>query len=234
MYMIDLQLKPARLIAHASALGHGDHRDEDLGYAVHAWLRAAFGNSAPKPFRLVSGRTEAVRVLAYSTLDAQSLYALARETASPLAFEVCVWERAAAKSMDDIEWIPGRTLGFEARVAPIVRGRAGERDAFLAAISDGDAAERETVYRKWLAERLDPYVDVCPDRLRVKSFRLTSAWRQGKSANGTRVGRRVVLPDVVMEGALTIRERKAFQGVLFDGVGRHRAFGFGMLLVRPL
>ena len=40
-------------------------------------------------------------------------------------------------------------------------------------------------------------------------------------------------PDVVMQGRLRVSDPQAFAQLLARGVGRHRAFGFGMLLLRP-
>ena len=39
--------------------------------------------------------------------------------------------------------------------------------------------------------------------------------------------------EAVFEGTLEVRDAALFQGLLARGVGRHRAFGFGMLLLRP-
>jgi CRISPR system Cascade subunit CasE len=40
-------------------------------------------------------------------------------------------------------------------------------------------------------------------------------------------------PDVTFTGTLTVTDPTAFSALLARGVGRHRAFGFGMLLLRP-
>ena len=40
-------------------------------------------------------------------------------------------------------------------------------------------------------------------------------------------------PDVTVDGTLEIIEPEAFANLLIRGVGRHCAFGFGMLLLRP-
>jgi CRISPR system Cascade subunit CasE len=40
-------------------------------------------------------------------------------------------------------------------------------------------------------------------------------------------------PDAVLEGVLEVVDGEAFAALLRRGVGRHRAFGFGMLLLRP-
>jgi CRISPR system Cascade subunit CasE len=40
-------------------------------------------------------------------------------------------------------------------------------------------------------------------------------------------------PDASFEGVLTVAEPGAFALLLARGIGRHRAFGFGMVLLRP-
>ena len=40
-------------------------------------------------------------------------------------------------------------------------------------------------------------------------------------------------PDAVMRGIFTVAEPEAFAGLLSRGIGRHRSYGYGMLLLRP-
>ncbi|MEE8524028.1 MAG: type I-E CRISPR-associated protein Cas6/Cse3/CasE [Thermoanaerobaculia bacterium] len=40
-------------------------------------------------------------------------------------------------------------------------------------------------------------------------------------------------PDALLTGTLEVTDPDAFATLLARGVGRHRAFGFGMLLLRP-
>jgi len=40
-------------------------------------------------------------------------------------------------------------------------------------------------------------------------------------------------PDAVFKGVLQIHDADAFNRLLRRGIGRHRAFGFGMLLLKP-
>lgn len=40
-------------------------------------------------------------------------------------------------------------------------------------------------------------------------------------------------PDATMEGLLEVQRPEAFAELMARGCGRHRAFGFGMLLLRP-
>jgi CRISPR system Cascade subunit CasE len=44
---------------------------------------------------------------------------------------------------------------------------------------------------------------------------------------------RIERPNAVLEGTLTVGDPDAFARLLARGIGRHRAFGFGMLLLKP-
>lgn len=237
MHMIDLQLKPQRLLAHAQMHGHNRTQDEDLGYAVHGWLRATLGELAPRTFRLLEPRGGGLRLLGYGHADAAALSEHAKRFAPPLAMEVCNWAGAASKPFDDIAWYRGQTLAFEVRACPVVRGKQGERDAFLAQLPAGDAPtqhSRTEVYREWLGSKLHGAASLDTETFNLKAFRLVSAWRQGRpSSKHNRTGRRLVRPDALLAGQLTVQAPEAFRALLSNGIGRHRAFGFGMLLLRP-
>lgn len=237
MYMIDLQLDAQRLVAHAQASGHNRADDEDLGYAAHAWLQAAFGETAPACFRLAEGGNGALRLLGYSSADGEAMKRHAESFAEPRVFAVCDWASVAAKSLDDVPLPNGRTLGFEVRVCPVKRSRSGERDAYLSAVeasAEGVSPDRARVYTEWLDERLSVVADLDRARTEMASFRLVSAWRRGHDHRGRAgKGQRLVRPDALMRGRLSVTDSDAFRTLLGRGVGRHRAFGFGMLLLRP-
>lgn len=237
MHMIELSLRPEHLVRHAQTQGHNHAHDEDLGYAIHSWLRDALGEFSPRVFRPMEQRNGAFRLLGYSKGDADAIRNHVQLFASPQATAVCDWERVASKPIDAISWQPGQKLGYEIRVCPVVRGKQGERDAFLAQLpSDGvpTAKARASVYRDWLSSRLDGAADLDADKFNLKAFRLVSTWRQGQSVDTqSRAGRRVVRPDALLSGQLTVQDPGAFQTLLHMGIGRHRAFGFGMLLLRP-
>lgn len=236
MHMIDLQLKSDRLIKHAQVLGHNHVHDEDLGYALHSWLTDALGELAPRTFRSFEQRKETLRLLGYAKGDAEAIREHVQLFASPQAAVVCDWDCAASKPIGDITWRRGQKLGFEVRTCPIVRGKEGERDAFLAQLpDDGSQAEnsRAGVYCDWLSSRLDEAASLDEDAFNLKAFRLVSTWRKGRSSeNRNRTGRRVVRPDALLCGRLTVQNPEAFRALLYNGIGRHRAFGFGMLLLR--
>lgn len=238
MHMIDLQLRPDHLVRHAQVQGHNHAHDEDLGYAIHSWFKDALGELAPRIFRPIEKRDGSLRVLGYGKADADAIREHARMFATPQAMEACDWESAASKPIGDIAWRRNQNLGFEVRVCPIVRGKLGERDAFLAQLPGGGeptASSRASVYRDWLSSRLNGAASLDGDTFNLKAFRLVSTWRQGRSV-GTRnrAGRRVVRPDALLSGQLAVQDPDAFQTLLHNGIGRHRAFGFGMLLLRPV
>ena len=40
-------------------------------------------------------------------------------------------------------------------------------------------------------------------------------------------------PDAILQGTLAVSNEETFAEILRNGVGRHRAYGYGMLLLRP-
>lgn len=213
-------------------------QDDDLGYVLHAALRAAFGDLAPAPFALVRDTARPARLLAYSGHAAAALREHASAFAEPDVAGFLGLADLAEKPMPD-RFAEGRRLGFSLRVRPVVRtDRAGdrahtrERDAFLAAIegtAPGAGPSRGDVYQAWLAQRLAEG-GARPEQLILDSFRLTTTMRR----DSARKPRGLRGPDASFSGVLAVADPDRFAALLARGVGRHRAFGFGMLLLRPV
>ncbi|MGR3435477.1 MAG: type I-E CRISPR-associated protein Cas6/Cse3/CasE [Shimia sp.] len=223
----------------------------DEGRALHHLLGEAFGPGALQPFRLVvAPRARSGTLWAYTAADADAL----RRTADPVALTEAAeaalpLDRLATKPMPEVA-VPGRRIGFDVRVRPVVRlaskieapvdregGRrhgfaaGSEVDAFLAAalrVPDRETMRdagrtREAVYVDWLAERLTGAARI--EGVRLASFRRSTVARHdGRGAEG---------PDAVLHGTLEVDDADAFADRLRRGVGRHKAYGFGMLLLRP-
>lgn len=223
---------PRRLATWATRFGLTAGGD-DLGYALHTLLAAAFGEAAPKPFRHFG---DARGLLAYTAHDIDALQ-LGAQTAAPDVHAALGLERFATRSFPT-EWASGRRLGFEVRVRPVLRtGEGRERDVFQVAaerFGTGEFTEsREAVYGEWLARELARNDAAHVEHARLDGFQLTASLRKGSATNGKRPGRRVSGPDALFSGELTVRDPAGFAALLARGVGRHRAFGFGMLLLRP-
>lgn len=102
---------------------------------------------------------------------------------------------------------------------------------------------REAVYTDWLAQRLDGAATIehalLRDFRRTRTRRSTHAGQGAGGGGGGNAGtaaprtRPVEGPDAVMTGTLAVTDADAFADLLARGVGRHAAFGFGMLLLAP-
>lgn len=241
LHMVQLRLNPERLIRFAQDQGVNHVWDGDLGYCIHAWLAALFGAMAPKPFRLLDPGTTwhkgcPLQWFGYSAHDGATLREQAETFAPPLALAVCdPAELNCAKRMPTA-WATGRRLGFEVLVCPVSR-RETEKDVFLREVEKRrmtePAPERETVYGDWLARQM---VDAATlESVQLTAFRLVRLLRRSQrtAEQSRRFGRPVVLPQALLRGVLTVKDGAALAAHLARGIGRHRAFGYGMLLLRP-
>ncbi|TNC12737.1 type I-E CRISPR-associated protein Cas6/Cse3/CasE [Methylobacterium terricola] len=233
------------------------HGPDDLGYALHAILAAAFGAHAPKPFVLVDpprrrerpGTDSGPQLLGYITGDVANLRAHAAAFAEPEVAEVLGLGGLAAKIMPD-RFPAGMRLGFRTRIRPTVRRdrdgdrtRTREQDAYLAALDpyEGQPAPfgRSEVYRDWLARHFSAGGAEL-EGASLDTFRLTRSLRRDRDRHLTQIPPPSATmkgaaghPDATVTGVLAIRDPEAFAALLARGIGRHRAFGFGMLLLKP-
>ncbi len=223
--------------------------EDDPGYVLHAVLAAAFGPHAPKPFALVQRRGPP-QLLAYTSASPDDLRRHAAAFAEPAVAEAVGLDTLAAKSMPQT-WTPGLRLGFEVRVRPMTRSdrdgdrdKVRERDVFLGAVdglAPGQGPTRGEVYAGWLAERLVAG-GAGIEHVALDAFRLTRVLRRDRDrrlgpvpdpAKAATMGGAAGAPDATFTGVLRVEDGAAFAALLARGVGRHRAFGFGMLLLRP-
>lgn len=224
----------------------------DEGRALHHLLSESFGKGILQPFRMMVGRNARQATLyAYAQADEEALRKTAAETGMPDALVLIDLPELRTKSMPEV-WKEGRRFAFDVRVRPVRRllkpleapprmaGGAAEKpfrkgaevDAFLVATLRNAAEDetgapeasltRETVYRDWLTERL-------AGSARVDGARLARMGRSRIALNKVVDG-----PDVVFHGELTVTDGVAFARTLAKGVGRHTAYGYGMLLLRPV
>ena len=216
----------------------GSRRLQDADHAMHCLLTECFGELAPKPFRAIFPRDGAKGTLyGYTTADADALRDAAGAFACPLQSQIIPAGSLDGKSMP-AEWKAGQRLGFEVRIRPTRRlkrpsgadgRRTVERDAFLMQALDDtkETRSREAVYKEWLRERLCKCGGAGLESATLQSFQRVRAYRKRNAARYTEG------PDALMRGELTITNSAAFANLLKMGVGRHRAYGYGMLLLRP-
>jgi len=232
-------------------------RDVDLGYLVHCQLGELFREAPPTLFAIPSQHrpageraNDSVEVLGYASTEASEMLERARRFATPDRWDALVEGSVRSKPMPR-GWERGMELGFELRGCPVVRTRrsrtSGERlanpreiDAFLAKVeanpeSPVGTLNREGIYREWLAARFVDRSGCDLEACKVISMRRDRFVRRTQKQNEEDHRRSKVLerPDVVFQGRLRVKDGDAFNQTLAHGLGRHRAFGFGMLLLKP-
>ncbi|MEH3048594.1 type I-E CRISPR-associated protein Cas6/Cse3/CasE [Sphingomonas adhaesiva] len=226
--------------------------DDDDGYALHCALVERFGDAAPRPFRYLPDHRRGPHVLGY----AGDWAAMQDAAALPIADDRLdgLFDTPEAQPMP-AAWRIGARYAFEVRARPVVRfgkqvraaregrtaawqHRAGEMDAYVAACeravraTDGTGdVTREAVYADWLRTRLAGAATI--DEVALRLFRRVRARRSTHRAAGGARTRAVEGPDAVLAGTLTIADADAFAAQLARGIGRHAAFGYGMLLLSP-
>lgn len=237
LHMVSLDFEVAKLLRlHRLPLGC-----DDEGYLVHSQLTALFGATSLGPFRVSERPLGMLNVLVYSDVPGEALQARASELAEPPYYACCDWSSLASKPMPE-RWQSGRHLHFNVRVSPTVRAarasehcrKGAERDAFLAACGRVEATQaltREVVYGDWLRDRLAGQGAELGE-VALDGFRLVKLLR--KTQGPQRKGRLLPRPDASLSGSLTVTDGERFASALARGIGRHKAFGFGMLmLARP-
>ncbi len=232
----------------------GMRRLQDTDHAMHCLLKETFGELAPKSFRLIVPRGGSRGCLyGYGLASAADLQDAAHTFADPQQLRALPASSIDSKAMPS-EWQSGKKLGFEVRVRPIVRllrdparisssvplhfregGRrpGAECDAFQwQAVQDPEKGtmelSREEVYSEWLSKQLERIggASLYGEGAKLVFFQRTRSFRKLHA-------RYVEGPDAVMRGILSVSDSALFANLLARGVGRHRAHGFGMLLLRP-
>ena len=230
----------------------------DSGFALHVLLSGLFGRSALQPFRLFSSeRRRFASLYAYANVDGDALSRTARAVGPPDCLAVLDPEELRSKAVPRA-FEPDWRLGFDIRVRPVRRLRCSlqdpqsgrvlspgaEVDAFRVAalrrFPDGwnvnpgvESTEaggtmrgmRGDIYTEWLDERFGEAASVESGTCRLAAFRRSRTVRgDGAGPEG---------PDATLYGTLTVRNPDAFARLLRKGIGRHKAYGYGMLLLRP-
>lgn len=211
--------------------------DQDLAYGIHAWLGAAFGDLAPRPWRLLADRHRPTRVLGYATANADQLRQRLIEFAQPAVFTVCRDPATDIASKPMPNWRSGRRLAFELLACPVGRksGSGIEKDLFLMQADSAGPGEldRGTVYSEWVRKRLEREQACKVGAIQLAGFSLARHVRRAQAKGGPRKIGRLVRPRALLRGELTVVDPAAFNRLVTHGIGRHRAFGYGMVLLGP-
>lgn len=210
----------------------------DEGYAMHCFLAGVFGELAPQPFRLIIPRGKGSRrgvFYGYGRADVEALRGAIAQFADPLQARILPGSSMDGKLMP-AAWKAGTRLGFEVLTRPTARrargGRnpGGEVDVFQREAEryapGAMPRSREEVYTDWLSEQFERHGGAELETASLALFQRTRSIRASRR-------RPFEGPTALLRGTLTVTESDGFSRLLGRGVGRHRSYGYGMLLLRP-
>ena len=214
----------------------------DAGRALHHLLGETFRPGALQPFRLfVPDRQVRGNLYAYTSVSEAALRSDFAACAAPETARVLHMPGLAIRALPDV-WRRGGRYGFDVRLRPVVRlakevvtpearwTRGAELDAWFALRLrargvDLDALpSRDAVYLSWLAKLLVPAATLDRANTRIAQRHHRDIVRGRTTIKGS---------DIVVHGTFVVRDPGAFAGMLRRGIGRHRAYGYGMVLLRP-
>lgn len=227
LHLLRIPVQLPKLLQFAAQ--HGVvQEDETMGYVLHAWLTALFGEKTPKPFRYFERRNE---VLAYSPHHAALLLEHAQTFASPQAWNVLDVDGFMSKPMPAV-WRAGQRLHVEVLACPVSRQGATEKDVYLRALDRlGDLAPPRTqVYHDWFAAQTKNVLHL--EYLEVQGMKTRSRLLRRARDGGNRL-RVIERPQILFSADAVVVDAEQFSALLARGMGRHRAFGFGMVLLAP-
>jgi CRISPR system Cascade subunit CasE len=214
----------------AAKRGLSGRGEFDPHHAMHVLLSALFGKGVFQPYRLFQQRMGPWSVYGHSALSAQALRDTAELVGTPEMLSVISVRDLQGKRLPErVE--AGRRIGFEIRLSPTIRAEGREQDVWVYQAKrpipgDGELMERpvtrEEVYQDWFAKRLTGAAEL--ETVRMTAFRQSSMLRSGK---------RFTAPETVLQGTLRVTDPEAFRTLYEGGIGRGKAYGFGLLLLRP-
>jgi CRISPR system Cascade subunit CasE len=240
LHLVKVPLKPSHL-ARVARSRNIRLRDLDEGYLIHCILRELWQENAPSPF-VTRENGSLIDVWGYTAATASALTEHATLFGDPVLLEAIDFRLGlTGKQMPLLP--AGKRVGFLTRVCPVKRlskatqgHRVGaEVDAFLATAFRNRPAvtSREEAYRDWFAARVGNVdtVGATLSRVAVAGMMRTRLVRRTQSSE--RTSRVLERPAVYLEGEFLVHDGSAFLRFLAHGVGRHRGFGFGAVILVP-
>lgn len=230
-HLIHFNLNPRRFGAWSATRSPRGAEGGDPQHMMHVLLSALFGKGLAQPFRLFEPQTGDWSVYAHSVMSAEELARTANLVGTPEMLSIIsigdMWGKPLPTQVP-----AGTRIGFDVRLSPMMRTEKAEQDAYAAMAKqlfpddpDGMARAgltREGVYRDWFAKRLEGAGEL--EEVRMSSFRRVPMFRSGH---------RFTAPEIVLHGDLRVTDPERFRALHHHGVGRGKAYGFGLLLLRP-
>ena len=222
-----------------SALRFNTKSVYDEGHSLHHLLSQSLESQTLQPFRLLYTQgSQYGTLLGYSKHDHVKINGDLALQAAPdvLAMLTDINSKKMPESIAE-----GKRVGFDIKVRPVKRRRNEnntivEKDAFLLhinAVGKQVKVSRNEVYTDWLSEKMQACgAQLDRDATTIKAYRRTRVVRSS-GQHSDKKPPMIEGPEVVFHGDLTVSDPYKFLNALATGLGRHKAYGFGMLVVRP-
>ena len=229
MHLIQLPLDITRAVRHLAQFMAPRALDDD-SLVIKTALTEALGGPVIRPWATHARRGPVLTIVGYGDQSADDVNAR-RALALP-SLQAAVGEAISVK-MPALE--PERLYRFSVRLVPTVRvtptkaRRHGERDAYLVAadgVGPDGALARDDIYRDYLVRKL---VGAEVENCRLDSFRLARFMRPKTNGQATKT-----MPEASLSGVLRVSNPDALSECLRSGVGRQRAYGYGMVRLQPI
>lgn len=231
IHMIRARINSARLNDWIRGRNIYGGKPPDLGYALHKLLAEMFGAIAPRPYRVKSREgLDHLTLYGYSPAPAPDLTRCIEEFAAPSQIGVIPPQTIESKPMPTL-FDKGRRLGYEVHIRPMRRlNKNVQIDAAVSPIDDDGNPiypnrKPAQAYAYWLGRRLENNGAKMESS---KIMRLQRAW-----AIRTLRGKPNLGPAATMSGELTVIDSQTFAKAIARGIGRHKAYGYGMLMLHP-
>lgn len=227
LYQVQTNVSLPGAAKHLADMGLPHTLARDPDFAIKTVLTETLNGSMVRPWAVHTvGRDGGAVVVGYAGASPDDLESGRRLALPSLQKAV---ERLEGFALPELR--ARQRLAFSIRLCPtVISTRRGETDAFLLAVDDAgdDRPDRETVYADYLARRLQgAQVEAC----RVDGWKLLKMARKSRKSKSGAAQR--TYPEARLSGLLSITEPAQLLDTLAHGIGRQRAFGFGMLRLGP-
>jgi CRISPR-associated protein Cas6/Cse3/CasE subtype I-E len=228
VYLVRMELSEKNLYNYYRRTGR---READEGYLIKGALSGLLTDAhRPTPYSIEPSRGGTVPILGYVKETAEALQLAIDQFADPEAASILVPGTLFTKSLPT-QW-PSR-VGFSIRVSPHKRG-AQHRDYYSAEVSRRPEITREEAYIEWLTRRFEGSGAELQEVYLLEAQPIRVCRPHTAKGDAPRQEIMMSLTDAKMAGILHITDQDAFARFLPLGVGRQRAFGFGMLKLHAL
>ena len=220
-YLAKMQINPYHMGVWIASRNHSDP-----DRAAHCLVSESFDDpKALRPFVIKGGTGKLWNVYAYTNHDGDELRAIAEERQSSLLAQILPASSIKTALVHVAKWPETAKLSIEVRVCPTYRKDGVERDAQYKPEYDG--MDQDEAYCRWLQDiyARQGGVRVVPNTTVISQTRRRDVIRHpGRNPMNT--------PDVTIHCTVEVVNSDLATELFRNGIGRHRAFGYGMVLVR--